>query len=82
MTVREAIHARHSVRAYKELPLADETVKVLVDKITELNQEGRLMLLAQTLGLNICRVGYTKMDSGIAKYHSEIGAGKVNFEWV
>ena len=41
MTVREAIHVRHSVRAYKELPLADETVKVLVDKITELNQEGR-----------------------------------------
>ena len=42
MTVQEAIQARHSVRAYKELPLADETVRVLVDKITELNQEGRL----------------------------------------
>ena len=42
MTVQEAIQARHSVRAYKEQPLADETVKVLVDKITELNQAGRL----------------------------------------
>ena len=40
------------------------------------------MLLAQTLGLNTCQVGYTKMDSSIAKYHSEIGAGEVNFEWV
>ena len=42
MTLQEAIQARHSVRAYKEQPLADETVKVLVEKIRELNQEGRL----------------------------------------
>ncbi len=42
MTLKEAIEARHSVRAYKEQPLTEETVKVLVDKITELNQEGRL----------------------------------------
>ena len=42
MTLQEAIQARHSVRAYKELPLADEAVRVLVDKITELNQKGRL----------------------------------------
>ena len=228
MTLQEAIQARHSVRAYKERPLADETVKVLVDKITELNQAGRLhmqlilnepkafqgtlakygkfrnvnnyivmagkkaddldervgyygeqlVLLAQTLGLNTCwvglsyskvpgtyelgedekiacyiaigygetqgvshkiktveqvsnisditplwfkkgieaallaptavnqqkfsfeyvgtsnnrhqvrakkgfsMIGYTKMDLGIAKYHFEIGAGEVNFEWV
>jgi len=27
-------------------------------------------------------IGYTKMDLGIAKYHFEIGAGKINFEWV
>ena len=33
MTLQEAIQARHSVRAYKEQPLADETVRV---------QEGRL----------------------------------------
>jgi len=42
MTVQEAIQARHSVRAYKEQSLADETVRVIVDKITVLNQEGRL----------------------------------------
>ena len=228
MTLQEAIQARHSVRAYKERPLADETVRVLVDKITELNQAGRLhmqlilnepkafqgtlakygkfrnvnnyivmagkkaddlderigyygeqiVLLAQTLGLNTCwvglsyskvpgtyvldegekiacyiaigygetqgvshkiktveqvsnasditplwfkkgveaallaptavnqqkfsfehlgvknnchqirakkgfsMIGYTKMDLGIAKYHFEIGAGEVNFEWL
>jgi len=34
MTIQEAIEARHSVRAYKEQPLADDVVKVLV-------QEGR-----------------------------------------
>ena len=27
-------------------------------------------------------IGYTQMDLGIAKYHFEIGAGKVYFEWV
>ena len=27
-------------------------------------------------------IGYTQMDLSIAKYHFEIGAGKVNFEWV
>ena len=42
MTLLEAIQARHSVRAYKEQPLADETVRVLAEKIAELNQEGRL----------------------------------------
>ena len=27
-------------------------------------------------------IGYTKMDLGIAKYHFEIGAGEVDFEWL
>ena len=27
-------------------------------------------------------IGYAKMDLGIAKYHYEIGAGEVNFDWV
>ena len=27
-------------------------------------------------------IGYTQMDLGIAKYHFEVGAGKVNFEWL
>jgi len=27
-------------------------------------------------------VGYTQMDMGIAKYHFEVGAGKVNFDWL
>ena len=27
-------------------------------------------------------IGYTKIDLGIAKYHFEIGIGKVDFEWV
>ena len=30
----------------------------------------------------ISMIGYTKMDLGIAKYHFEIGSGKVNFDWV
>ena len=228
MTLEEAIEARHSVRAYKEQPLAENVVKVLEEKIAVLNREGKLhiqliqnepkaflgtmakygkfrnvnnyivmagqkaddldervgyygeqlVLLAQTLGLNTCwvglsyskvsgtyelgedekiacyiaigysesqgvshkiktveqvsnisditplwfkkgieaallaptavnqqkfsfeyigmrnnrhqvrakkgfsMIGYTKMDLGIAKYHFEIGAGEVNFDWV
>ena len=228
MTLQEAIEARHSVRAYKDQPLAADVVKVLEEKIAVLNREGKLhiqliqnepkafwgtmakygkfrnvgnyivmagqkaddldervgyygeqlVLLAQTLGLNTCwvglsyskvpgtyvldegekiacyiaigygetqgvghkiktveqvsnvsditplwfkkgveaallaptavnqqkfsfeyvgtsnnrhqvrakkgfsMIGYTKMDLGIAKYHFEIGAGEVNFEWV
>ena len=42
MTIQEAIEARHSVRAYKEQPLEEAVAKVLIDKIAELNQEGRL----------------------------------------
>ena len=228
MTLEEAIEARHSVRAYKEQPLAENVVEVLEEKIRELNEKGhlhmqlirnepkafqgtmakygkfrnvgnyivmagqkaddldervgyygeQLVLLAQTLGLNTCwvglsyskvsgtyelgedekiacyiaigygesqgvshkiktveqvsnasditpswfkkgieaallaptavnqqkfsfehvgvknnchqirakkgfsMIGYTKIDLGIAKYHFEIGAGEVNFEWI
>lgn len=42
MTIQEAIKARHSVRAYKEQPLAEEIVKVLEIKIAELNEKGQL----------------------------------------
>ena len=228
MTLQEAIEARHSVRAYKNEPLAANVVKVLEEQMAMLNREGnlhmqlilnepkafqgtmakygkfrnannyivmagkkaddlderigyygeQLVLLAQTLGLNTCwvglsyskvpgtytlgedekiacyiaigygetqgsghkiktveqvsnasditpswvkkgieaallaptavnqqkfsfeyvgmsnnrhqvrakkgfsMIGYTQMDLGIAKYHFEVGAGKVNFEWL
>ena len=42
MTLQEAIEARHSVRAYKEKPLAEDVVKVLEEQIADLNQEGNL----------------------------------------
>lgn len=42
MTIHEAIEARHSVRAYREEPLQEETVRLLQEKIAELNCEGRL----------------------------------------
>ncbi|MCR4809357.1 MAG: nitroreductase [Prevotella sp.] len=42
MTLLEAIEARHSVRAYKDQPLTEEVIKVLTEKITELNKEGNL----------------------------------------
>ena len=42
MTIQEAIEARHSVRAYKDQPLSEETIKVLEDEIVTLNNEGQL----------------------------------------
>lgn len=42
MTLTEAIKSRHSVRAYKEQPLAESTVKLLEEKIAELNKVGNL----------------------------------------
>ncbi len=42
MTLLEAIEARHSVRAYKEQPLAEDTANLLEAKIAELNQVGNL----------------------------------------
>jgi len=42
MTLQEAIELRHSVRAYKEQPLAEDVVKVLKERIAHLNQEGNL----------------------------------------
>ena len=42
MTLQEAIQARHSVRAYKELPLSDDDARALQEKIDKVNREGRL----------------------------------------
>ena len=42
MTIQEAIEARHSVRAYTGQPLAADEVKVLEEKIRELNEKGHL----------------------------------------
>lgn len=42
MTIQEAIETRHSVRAYKNKPLAEEIVQKLEKKIAELNSKGQL----------------------------------------
>ena len=42
MTLREAIAARHSVRAYKNQPLAEDIVQVVEEKIAVFNREGKL----------------------------------------
>ena len=42
MTLQEAIEARHSVRAYKSEPLAEDVAKRLEEEIAEVNQMGSL----------------------------------------
>jgi nitroreductase len=44
MTLLEAIEVRHSVRRYKDIPLSDDIVKMLQDKINELNVKTRLLV--------------------------------------
>ena len=42
MTLQEAIEVRHSVRAYKNEPLAEDVAKRLEEEIAEVNQAGHL----------------------------------------
>ena len=42
MTLHEAIEARHSVRAYKDQPLAEEASQQLEEEIADVNQRGSL----------------------------------------
>jgi nitroreductase len=42
MTLQEAIEARHSVRAYKNEPLAEDVARRLEEEIAEVNQAGHL----------------------------------------
>lgn len=42
MTLLEAIEKRHSVRRYKDIPLPEETIKTIRQKIDEINTTGRL----------------------------------------
>lgn len=42
MTLQEAILARHSVRAYREVPLAEDAVRALREEIAVINLEGNL----------------------------------------
>ena len=42
MTLQEAIEARHSVRAYRNEPLAEDACRQLEEEIAEVNQRGRL----------------------------------------
>ena len=42
MTLKEAIQARHSVRAYKNQSLTEDVVKVLEEQAAILNREGKL----------------------------------------
>ena len=42
MTLQEAIEARHSVRAYKDQPLAEDVARLLEEEIAKVNQAGHL----------------------------------------
>ena len=42
MTLQEAIEARHSVRAYRNEPLAEDVVKAIKEQVAILNRESNL----------------------------------------
>lgn len=70
MTIEEAIKARHSVRAYKEQPLAEDVVAVLNDKIDALNRMGKLhiqLILNEPKAFSGTLAKYGKF-SGVTNY--------------
>lgn len=42
MTLLEAIQSRHSIRRYRNMPLADDVVSKIQQKVDELNKVGNL----------------------------------------
>ena len=70
MTIEESIKARHSVRAYKEQPLADDVVAALNDKIDALNRMGKLhiqLILNEPKAFSGTLAKYGKF-SGVTNY--------------
>ena len=70
MTIEEAIKARHSVRAYKEQPLAEDVVAALNDKIDALNRMGKLhiqLILNEPKAFSGTLAKYGKF-SGVTNY--------------
>lgn len=65
MTLLEAIEARHSVRKYKDEPLAEEVLTTLRDRIREINEEAGLHIKLVT--------GEPKAFSGPMAYGSFSG---------
>lgn len=70
MTIHEAIASRHSVRAYKEQPLAEEVAKVLTEKIAELNRTGNLhiQLVQDEPKAFQCKLAKYGKFAGVANY--------------
>jgi len=65
MTLLEAIHARHSVRKYKDDPIPEDILMILQEKIREVNLEGKLHVQLVT--------GEPKAFSGLIAYGSFSG---------
>lgn len=42
MTLQEAIQSRHSIRRYKSIPLSEDVVSQIQNKISEINSERNL----------------------------------------
>lgn len=68
---------RAGVEAARMAPTAINQQKFRFEYVAPKNNEKPKVLLHKGFSM----VGYTKMDSGIARLHFEIGAGKDNFEW-
>lgn len=74
MTIQEAIHSRHSVRKYIDKPIDAELVRILQDKVEDVNKEGRLHVQLVT---NEPKAFKGKMAygtfSGVSNYFAMIG---------
>lgn len=75
MDLLEAIKERHSVRAYKDQPLADEVKKLLEEKIEECNKESGLhiQLVTDEPKAFDCLMARYGRISGVTNYIALIG---------
>ena len=74
MTIQEAIHSRHSVRKYIDKPIEEEIIRILRDKVNEVNAVGNLHIQLLT---NEPKAFKGKMAygtfSGVSNYFAMVG---------
>ncbi len=82
MTQMEAIRDRHSVRRYKDIPIADELVTALNQEIEQINKESGLhiqLVLNEPKAFNTKFAHYGRFE-GVANYFAIVGPKGANLK--
>ena len=82
MTELEAIQARHSVRGYQDKPIAPETLKLLRERVQQINQESGLhiQLMEETDGVYGSTISRLSGWRNVPSYLALVGPEGPNLE--